>query len=282
MGIYDQPNSWQCGPFALKHGLLAHGVFVHEEDITAVAGTSEADGTDDRQLARAAQAFGGVLQLHRHRTVFGARRALRRLLAANTPVLLCVDQWEHWVTAVGADADHVVVMDSHYDTVVRLEPWRPFLRRIAYRDPHRGWVHRLPVYDLHPLAVRGETGLRLALSPARARRVLAAPAGVRSGLDTYAQRLAPFAARNGRLSGAVSLAGWLADRRPELATAEAAGGGVEPFALAAEVFGIRCEPSGLPDVLRVVREGEGAPPPARPHRGVRPGRERAAGLAAAS
>src|SRR3989304_3926838 len=140
MGLYDQPNSWQCGPFALKHGLLAHGVFVHEEDITKVAGTTEADGTDDRQLMRAALAFGGVLQCRRYRTVFGARRALAPLLAAEIPVLLCVDQWDHWVTAVSADAEHVVVLDSHYDTVVRLGPWAPVVRRIAYRAPRGGWV----------------------------------------------------------------------------------------------------------------------------------------------
>jgi hypothetical protein len=261
MGIYDQPNSWQCGPFALKHGLLAHGVFVHEEDITKVAGTTETDGTDDRQLARAAQAFGGVLECRRFRTAIGARRALARLLAAQVPVLLCVDQWDHWVTAVGADAEHVAVLDSHYDTVVRLEPWGPLVRRIRYRDPHGSWVHRLPVYDLHVLAVRGETGLKLALTPARARRVLAAPAAVRGALDTYAQRLAPFAARNGRSGGAVALAPWLTERTTDLA-AQADAGTLASFALAAEVFGVRCHPSDLRDVCRVVRESGRAPAPA--------------------
>ncbi|HEX9631615.1 MAG TPA: hypothetical protein VGA02_04040 [Gemmatimonadales bacterium] len=269
MGLYDQPNSWQCGPFALKHGLLAHGVFVHEADITKVAGTTETDGTDDRQLARAAQAFGGVLQCRRYRTAFGARRALRRLLAAQVPVLLCVDQWDHWVTAVGADAQHVAVLDSHYDTVVRLEPWGPFVRRIRYRDPRGGWLRRLPVYDLHPLAVRGETGLRLVLTPDRARRVLQAPASVRGALDDYAQRLAPFAARNGPSSGAVPLASFLADRTPDL-TAQADAAAVASFALAAEVFGIRCDPAGLRDVVRVVRESGRTAAPAVTHQPQQP------------
>jgi hypothetical protein len=269
MGIYDQPNSWQCGPFALKHGLLAHGVFVHEEDITKIAGTTESDGTDDRQLARAAKAFGGVIECRRFRTAFGARRALARLLAAQVPVLLCVDQWDHWVTAVGADAEHVAVLDSHYDTVVRLEPWEPLMRRVAYRDPHGSWLHRLPVYDLHVLAVRGETGLKLTLTPAHARRVLAAPAAVRGALDTYAQRLAPYAARNGRSSGAVALARWLADRTPDLA-AQVDAGTLASFALAAEVFGIRCQPSDLGDVVRVVRESGCTAAPAIPYQQQHP------------
>jgi hypothetical protein len=270
MGIYDQPNSWQCGPFALKHGLLAHGVFVHEADITRVAGTTETEGTDDRQLMRAALAFGGVLQFQRYRSAFAARRALGRLLAANTPVLLCVDQWDHWVTAVGADAEHVVVMDSHYGTVLRLERWATLLRRVAYRDPHGGWLRRFPVYDLHPLAVRGETGLRMALTPARTRRLLDAPAVVRSSLDAYARRLAPCAARNGRASGAVSLARWLADRKPDLElTADAQT--LEAFALAAEVFGIKCDAAGLREVLGVVREADSAPAPALPFPDSHPG-----------
>ena len=269
MGIYDQPNSWQCGPFALKHGLLAHGVFVHEEDITTVAGTTETDGTDDRQLMRAALAFGGVLQCRRYRTPFGARRVLAQLLAAEIPVLLCVDQWDHWVTAVNADAEHVVVLDSHYDTVVHLEPWGPFVRRIAYRDPRGSWLHRLPVYDLHPLSVRGETGLRMALTPPRARRLLEAPAEVRGALDTYAQRLAPFAARNGRGNGAVALAPWLAALQRDLA-AETGAGTVESFALAAEVFGIRCDAAGLREVARLVRDNGRAPATAVPYQREHP------------
>jgi hypothetical protein len=121
------------------------------------------------------------------------------------------------------------------------------------------------VYDLHPLAVRGETGLRLELTPGRARRLLEAPAAVRRGLDGYAERLAPFAARNGRSSGAVSLASWLAERRPDLA-AGSDPGSVEPFALAAELFGIRCDAAELRAVARVVREGGGTPALPLPYR----------------
>jgi hypothetical protein len=203
-------------------------------------------------------AFGGVLQCRRYRTPFGVRRALAQLLAAQVPVLICVDQWDHWVTAVHADAEHVVLLDSHYDTVVRLEPWGPFVRRIAYRNPRGSWLRHLPVYDLHPLSVRGETGLRMVLPPPRARRLLEAPAEVRGALDTYAQRLAPFAARNGRSSGAVALASWLAAHQRDLA-AQTDAGTVDSFALAAEVFGIRCDPAGLGDVARVVRDTGRAP-----------------------
>jgi hypothetical protein len=145
----------------------------------------------------------------------------------------------------------VVVLDSHYDTVVRLEPWGPLVRRLAYRAPRGTWLRRLPVYDLHPLSVRGETGLRLTLTPPRARCVLDAPAEVRGALDTYAQRLAPFAARNGHHSGAVALASWLTAHQRDLGLRMARDG--RPFALAAEVFASG-DTAGL-RTARVVREG---------------------------
>ena len=45
MGIYPQPNTWQCGPFALKHALLTLGIVEHERKLTRVSGANE-DGAD--------------------------------------------------------------------------------------------------------------------------------------------------------------------------------------------------------------------------------------------
>jgi len=257
MGLYEQPNSWQCGPFALKHGLLAHGIFAHEDRLAQSAGSTQEDGTDDGQLIATALEYGCVLQLRRLHTARAARRALTALLADHTPVLLCVDQWDHWVTAVGADDTHIVVLDSHYDTVVRVEPWGLFLRRVGYRHRAWSWGPRVTWYDLHPLRSRGETGLRLALTPDRARRFLAAPTALRTALDDYARQLAPFAARNGRRAGAFPLGPWLRARAPQLATTAPADT-VAAWAFTAELFGVRCAAERLPEILQ--RLGQ---PPAR-------------------
>jgi len=50
-----------------------------------------------------------------------ARQALVRFLARGLPNLLCIEQWNHWVTAVGADGDRFVVLDSRDTDVVRLD-----------------------------------------------------------------------------------------------------------------------------------------------------------------
>jgi hypothetical protein len=250
MGLYDQPNSWQCGPFALKHGLLGYGIFAHEDVLAEAAGSTPELGTDERQLANTARDYGCRLLVERYRTASFAQRALRRYLAVHTPVLLCLDQWDHWVTAVGADDTHVVVLDSHYDTVVRLEPWSVVFHRLGFRRRPWRWGPTLHWYDLHPLLTRGEPALRLALNTDRARRLLEAPATFRRALDEYAQRLVPYAAHNGRRSGAFALAPWLT-------SGESARGGVtlpaetlERVAFAAELFDVRCDAAGARDLAR--------------------------------
>lgn len=264
MGIYDQPNSWQCGPFALKHGLFAHGIFVHEDTLTEAAGSTPELGTDERQLSRAARELGCVLLMERHHVAPLARRALHRLLAAQVPVLLCVDQWDHWVTAVGADASQVVVLDSHYETVVRLEPWRALLRRLAFRRRPWRWGPPLRWYDLHPLFSRGETGLRLALTPERARRLLDAPSTFRRSLDAHARRLAPFVARGGRRSGVFALAPWLREQAADAMECPPPADTLDEAAFTAELFGARSRAPAARDFVRaLVTPSTTAPRPAK-------------------
>ena len=57
MGLYPQPNKWQCGPFALKHALIMLGKFVNEKRVAEIAGTTWWYGTDELQLAKAARAY---------------------------------------------------------------------------------------------------------------------------------------------------------------------------------------------------------------------------------
>jgi len=86
-GFYPQPNEWTCGPFALKHALLALGRMVDVTQIAQTAKTHWWSGTDEIQLARAANFFLGltdpqsVVELGRAFSALagGARRASRRL-----------------------------------------------------------------------------------------------------------------------------------------------------------------------------------------------------------
>lgn len=145
MGFIPQPNTWQCGPFALRHALLALGIVADERAVTRVSGATE-EGADERDLGRAAARFGCALGSERLHDAGSARRALAEQLRVPHPVLLCVDGWEHWLTVVGMERDLVVVLDSRTPVVWQLIPWQILVPRIAYAAGRgRRW------YDLHPL-----------------------------------------------------------------------------------------------------------------------------------
>lgn len=145
MGFIPQPNAWQCGPFALRHALLALGIVADERAVTRASGATE-DGADERDLDRAAARFGCTLRCERLHDAETARRTLALQLRAPHPVLLCVDGWEHWLTVVGMELDLAVVLDSRTASVWEIVPWSSLAPRIAYAAGRgRRW------YDLHPL-----------------------------------------------------------------------------------------------------------------------------------
>jgi hypothetical protein len=145
MGIYPQPNAWQCGPFALKHALLTLGIVEHERKLTRLSGANEY-GADETELARAAQHCGCDLLTVRCRVPGQAREELLRWLARQVPVLLCIEQWNHWVTVAGFDEGAFVLLDSRELGVFRLVPWETLEAVWGYRT-RRGTA----LYDLHPV-----------------------------------------------------------------------------------------------------------------------------------
>jgi hypothetical protein len=145
MGFIPQPNTWQCGPYALRHALLALGIVADEALLTRVSGATE-EGADERDLDRAARHVGCALECERLHDAAAARRALAAHLAVPRPVLLCVDQWTHWVAVVGMEQDAVIALDSRASTVWQIIPWRVLATRLAYPAAGgRAW------YDLHPV-----------------------------------------------------------------------------------------------------------------------------------
>ena len=162
MGIYSQPNSYECGPFALKHALLMLGVFADERQLARLAGTSSG-GTDEVQLAHAAARFRCDLPTVRRTDAESARATLIAQLARGRPTLICVDQWEHWLTVVGEDDGRYVLLDSAKDAVVRVVRWHELEQMWVYRDPAKNG-HARPIYDLNPVIPRFEPVARAAIS----------------------------------------------------------------------------------------------------------------------
>jgi hypothetical protein len=186
MGFSPQPNDWQCGPYALKHGLLALAIPCDEAGLSRAAGAT-VQGADEHDLDRAARRHGCVLRVERWSTSGAARDALQSHLARRTPVLLCVDQWSHWIVAMGAEGDAAVVFDSRQADVIQIVPWPALMTRVMYR------ASGTALYDLHPLVPERVPLARATFSRARAEHLrLPTSRSLRRDWEQYVRALLPL------------------------------------------------------------------------------------------
>jgi len=156
-GFYPQPNNFTCGPYALKHALVVLGRPVEAAQIANTAGTHWWSGTNEIQLARAAREHECDLVLKRRPNADAARRELLASLRAQTPVLLCVDRWEHWITVVRHEARRFVVIDSELDPVLNVLTWPELRKRWCYHDVEYHAVAPPVLYDLIAVQPRFRT-----------------------------------------------------------------------------------------------------------------------------
>lgn len=170
MGLVRQPNSFSCGPYALKHALTMLGVIADPSRLARIAETDRAAGTDEVHLARAARAHDCALAMVRRYDAASARRTLVRTLDEGLPVLVCVDEWEHWVTIVHHARGQFVVLDSREEPVVTVQPWAALERRWAYADVSDE-DEELVLYDLFPVRPRTRRRARASFSVHRAREL---------------------------------------------------------------------------------------------------------------
>lgn len=119
-----QSREYTCGPVCLQNALRAIGVRVGEKRLAAMCGCC-AEGTDEANLVGAIEALGLTPAVISTSNVGEARRQLRDALLGGAPVLLCVDEWNHWITVIGvlgAAGDwRAVVIDSSRVTYNRAE-----------------------------------------------------------------------------------------------------------------------------------------------------------------
>ena len=169
MGLHPQPNDWTCGPFALKHALLALGRMVDGERIARQTGNHWWSGVDEIRLARAARANECDLEPGHTRSADRARRALNARLKQRVPVLLCVDDWGHWITVVRVERSGYVVIDSQLDPVLNIVTWKQLDRRWRYLDRDYDTDDPPAIYDMYAVVPRFRADLTADFSAARVR-----------------------------------------------------------------------------------------------------------------
>ena len=140
MSFYPQPYKYQCGPFALKYGLVMLGRFENERTIGKRAGSTWWYGTDEIGLVKAAKTFGCKMNYFRRETPDEAIKALSRHLKKGWPCILSVDKWEHWISIVKVQQGKFIVFDSILDKVITIYSARQLALRWKYVDEDTGEV----------------------------------------------------------------------------------------------------------------------------------------------
>jgi hypothetical protein len=153
-GFYPQPNEWTCGPFALKHALLTLGRMVDVKQISTTAKTHWWSGTSEIQLARAAREFECDLVLERTGDGEQARKYLTSRLREQTPCLLCVDEWAHWITVLRVEDRRFVVVDSGDDPLLSVYTWPQLRNRWRFHDTEYSRDNPPVLYDLMAVVPR--------------------------------------------------------------------------------------------------------------------------------
>lgn len=207
MGLYRQPNDYSCGPFALKHALVTLGKLADEEAISAVAHPHWWAGTDEVKLARAARHFGCDLPLVRRTSEDRAFGVLDRYIERKLPVILCVDDWGHWITVVRQEQNRYVVLDSKDAPVMQVLSRGQLKKRWNYREENEN----PDLFDLHPVMPRFRVSVKAQFSVERA-QYLRRPsnADLAKHWDAYLEDLLEIChPRSGRTAGALSMGEFL-------------------------------------------------------------------------
>ena len=140
MSFYPQPYKYQCGPFALKYGLVMLGRFGNEKTIGKRAGSTWWYGTDEIGLAKAAKTFDCKMKYFRRETPDEAIKVLSRHLKRGWPCILSVDKWEHWISIVKVQQGKFIVFDSILDKVIAIYGARQLAIRWKYVDEDSGEI----------------------------------------------------------------------------------------------------------------------------------------------
>lgn len=101
-----QSTQASCGPAALRNALLCHRIERSEAELELLTGCSAAEGTPPKGILRALGLVARDAPHIRPAPLAESRAdvAILRVIAAlqaGHVVVMCVDEWEHWVVAFG-------------------------------------------------------------------------------------------------------------------------------------------------------------------------------------
>lgn len=105
-----QQKSYSCGPAALLNAIKIFEKKITESKIRKLSSCSE-DGTDENGLITAIRQLNYTASTHWSADQTAAWSFIRANVMDGRPCLVCIDQWQHWVTIIGIIGDKVILID---------------------------------------------------------------------------------------------------------------------------------------------------------------------------
>lgn len=107
-----QEKKWSCGAAAVRNCLRSLGIRAPERQIRYYAETSKDFGTSEYGIINALKEWKCVVREYHFSSKNKAWIWLHETLQSGKPVIMAVDNWEHWIVAVGSMGDKVCIFDS--------------------------------------------------------------------------------------------------------------------------------------------------------------------------
>lgn len=107
-----QDTQANCGPASLSNALAAVGTARSQDELAVMCKTTATEGTSAKRMLAALTALGRKPLVIREKRAETGVLFLCHWLSVGRPAILCVDNYTHWVAAVGLLGDRVLVADS--------------------------------------------------------------------------------------------------------------------------------------------------------------------------
>lgn len=115
-----QSNAANCGPAALRNALLCRGIVRSEAELETLVECTPAEGTSAKGILKALKAIqkehpeveGSVIS--EARSDVGLLKILANVQFGN-PIIVCVDNNEHWATVIGMLGQNIFLMADPAD-----------------------------------------------------------------------------------------------------------------------------------------------------------------------
>lgn len=118
-----QDTAANCGPASLSNALQALGVIRTQAECETLCKTSGTDGTTIRGLQGAIKSLGRTPRPINERRFDVAWCFLRGWLQVGNSAVLCVDNSEHWIAAIGVIGERMLIADpADNELVTSLAP----------------------------------------------------------------------------------------------------------------------------------------------------------------